>query len=95
MQFHCITSFYDGRDAVYVEQYNFNKKLVMQYNSSVGKVVGYTERTIRLADDLNKMKSFLHHRAWLTNLCKKNIPLGRGLMTPGDCHTARQKLSYS
>ncbi|XP_028281088.1 uncharacterized protein LOC114448368 [Parambassis ranga] len=82
VQMHCITSFYDGRDAVYLEQYNFNKKLLMQYNSTVGKIVGYTERTIRLADDLNEMKTFLDHRAWLTNLCKKNIPLGRGLMTP-------------
>uniref|UniRef100_A0A3Q3CR92 Ig-like domain-containing protein n=1 Tax=Haplochromis burtoni TaxID=8153 RepID=A0A3Q3CR92_HAPBU len=44
-------------------RYSFylNKMLLGQYNSTLGKYVGYTEKTKEIADNLNKNKGFLEH----------------------------------
>uniref|UniRef100_A0A667XGT8 Ig-like domain-containing protein n=1 Tax=Myripristis murdjan TaxID=586833 RepID=A0A667XGT8_9TELE len=43
----------DGHDAVYLEQLYFNKLLLGQYNSTLGKFTGYTEFSKPIADSLN------------------------------------------
>ncbi|XP_039475554.1 rano class II histocompatibility antigen, A beta chain-like isoform X2 [Oreochromis aureus] len=72
---HCQFTSPDGHDAVYVEQFYFNKVLEGQYNSSVGKVVGYTKNGIEVADKLNGDKDFMKREVWKSNLCKRNVPL--------------------
>uniref|UniRef100_A0A4W6CHG3 Ig-like domain-containing protein n=1 Tax=Lates calcarifer TaxID=8187 RepID=A0A4W6CHG3_LATCA len=71
----CQFSSYDGHDAVYVEQYYFNKMLGLQYNSTLGKIIGYTKKTKEIADFLNRDARFLNHEIWKTQLCKRNAPL--------------------
>lgn len=83
----CQFSSYDGHDAVYVEQYYFNKMLGLQYNSTLGKIIGYTKKTKEIADFLNRDARFLNHEIWKTQLCKRNAPLSyKGLLNPGDYH---------
>ena len=83
----CQFSSYDGHDAVYLEQFYFNKKLEAQYNSTLGKMVGYTKKAKELADLLNNLPNFMEHEIWKTNLCKRNTPLTYdGLMKPGNLH---------
>uniref|UniRef100_A0A3Q0RZI6 Ig-like domain-containing protein n=1 Tax=Amphilophus citrinellus TaxID=61819 RepID=A0A3Q0RZI6_AMPCI len=71
---HCQFSSYDGHDAVFLEQVYFNKLLLMQYNSSVGKAVGYTKTAQELADKFNSDESFISHQEWKISLCKSNAP---------------------
>uniref|UniRef100_A0A4W6CH83 Ig-like domain-containing protein n=1 Tax=Lates calcarifer TaxID=8187 RepID=A0A4W6CH83_LATCA len=79
----CQFSSYDGHDAVYVEQYYFNKMLGLQYNSTLGKIIGYTKKTKEIADFLNRDARFLNHEIWKTQLCKRNAPLSyKGLLNP-------------
>lgn len=84
---HCQFSSHDGHDAVYLEQYYFNKVLECQYNSTVGKMIGYTKKAKELADILNSDPSFVTHERWKTERCKRNIPLAKdGLLNTGDYH---------
>uniref|UniRef100_A0A3Q4GUQ5 Ig-like domain-containing protein n=1 Tax=Neolamprologus brichardi TaxID=32507 RepID=A0A3Q4GUQ5_NEOBR len=53
----------------------FNKVLEVQYNSSVGKVVGYTKNGIKVADKLNGDEGFMKHQIWKSNLCKRNVQM--------------------
>ncbi|XP_070691225.1 rano class II histocompatibility antigen, A beta chain-like isoform X2 [Pempheris klunzingeri] len=80
---HCQFTSPDGHDAVYLEQFYFNKKLMAQYNSTLGKIIGYTKKAQELADILNKDVHLLKHEKWKTDLCKRNAPLAYdGLLTP-------------
>ncbi|KAK2910250.1 hypothetical protein Q8A73_007965 [Channa argus] len=72
---HCQFSSNDGHDAVYLEQYYFNKMLLAQYNSTLGKMVGYTKKAMKVADTLNKNQEFVTHEKWKTRLCKENSQL--------------------
>ncbi|XP_071325275.1 H-2 class II histocompatibility antigen, E-S beta chain-like isoform X2 [Trachinotus anak] len=79
----CQFSSFDGHDALYLEQYYFNKVVAMQYNSSLGKVIGYTKKTKEIADGLNGNPSFLKHEIWKTELCRRNYKLANeGLLNP-------------
>lgn len=81
----CQFSSYDAHDAVYLEEYYFNKMLIIQYNSTLGKAVGYTKEAKKIADQLNSRPSFLIDELWKTDVCKKNVPQAyNGLMTPGE-----------
>uniref|UniRef100_A0A669EMM4 DLA class II histocompatibility antigen, DR-1 beta chain n=1 Tax=Oreochromis niloticus TaxID=8128 RepID=A0A669EMM4_ORENI len=62
-------------DVVYLAQVYLNKMLLGQYNSSLGKYVGYTEKTKEIADNLNKNKGFLEHEKKNKEKCRTNIPL--------------------
>uniref|UniRef100_A0A3Q4H100 Ig-like domain-containing protein n=1 Tax=Neolamprologus brichardi TaxID=32507 RepID=A0A3Q4H100_NEOBR len=57
---HCQFTSPDGHDAMFVDQFYFNKVLEVQYNSSVGKVVGYTKNGIKVADKLNGDEGNFH-----------------------------------
>ncbi|KAM4735246.1 H-2 class II histocompatibility antigen, I-E beta chain-like [Anableps anableps] len=72
---HCQFNSLDSRDVVFLEKLYFNKILLGQYNSTLGKVVGYTKKGEEVADMLNKMQRFLQHQAWKTNRCKEGAQL--------------------
>ncbi|KAK2844562.1 hypothetical protein Q5P01_011221 [Channa striata] len=77
----CQFSSSDGHDAVYLEQYYFNKMLFAQYNSTLGKMVGYTKKAMDVADTLNQNPEFVTHEKWKTRLCKQNSQLAfKGLL---------------
>ncbi|XP_026173643.1 class II histocompatibility antigen, B-L beta chain-like [Mastacembelus armatus] len=79
----CQFSSLDGHDAVYLEQLYFNKVLLGQYNSTAGKIIGYTKNGKKIADELNKNKDILHHMTWKTERCKNDIPLvSNALLNP-------------
>ncbi|XP_047453692.1 H-2 class II histocompatibility antigen, E-S beta chain-like isoform X1 [Mugil cephalus] len=79
----CQFSSYDGHDALYLEQYLFNKVLVAQYNSTLGKMIGFTKKAKDLADGLNKSPLFVRTQKWKTELCKSNAPLAyNNLLSP-------------
>lgn len=91
---HCQFTSPDGHDAMFVEQFYFNKVLEGQYNSSVGKVVGYTKNGIKVADKLNRNEGFMKHEVWKSNLCKRNVPLIYDeLQNSGNFHKTSQQLS--
>nr|AAS55044.1 MHC class II antigen beta chain [Xiphophorus pygmaeus] len=78
----CQSSLTDGHDAVLLDQVYFNKILEGQYNSTAGKVIGYTEKAEAVAIILNNNPEFITHEIWKTNLCKRNTPLAQKLLTP-------------
>uniref|UniRef100_A0A8P4KA51 Ig-like domain-containing protein n=1 Tax=Dicentrarchus labrax TaxID=13489 RepID=A0A8P4KA51_DICLA len=71
----CQFSFPDGHDAVYLEQYYFNKRLVALYNGTLGKMIGYTKETIKYANIYNNNPAFVNWGKRKTELCKRNTPL--------------------
>lgn len=92
----CQFSTGDGHDAVLLDQVYFNKLLEVQYNSTVGKIIGYTKTTEEYAKELNKDRVFMNHQIWKTNLCRKNAPLAyKGLLTSGNSHSGQQKRNLS
>uniref|UniRef100_A0A3B4GVK2 Rano class II histocompatibility antigen, A beta chain-like n=1 Tax=Pundamilia nyererei TaxID=303518 RepID=A0A3B4GVK2_9CICH len=72
-------------DVVYLAQVYLNKMLLGQYNSTLGKYVGYTEKTKEIADNLNKNKGFLEHEKKNKEKCRTNIPLVLDILSrPGE-----------
>ncbi|KAL1269513.1 hypothetical protein QQF64_031802 [Cirrhinus molitorella] len=55
----CIHSSRDLSDMVYIDNYIFNKDIVIEYNSTVGKFVGYTELGVHNAQIWNNDPSQL------------------------------------
>uniref|UniRef100_A0A3B3X249 Ig-like domain-containing protein n=1 Tax=Poecilia mexicana TaxID=48701 RepID=A0A3B3X249_9TELE len=72
---HCQFNSPGSSDVVFVEQLYFNKILLGQYNSTLGKVVAFTKKAEEFADMLNKMPRFLTHEMRLTNHCKISAQL--------------------
>ncbi|XP_067456295.1 H-2 class II histocompatibility antigen, E-S beta chain-like [Thunnus thynnus] len=68
----CQFSSPDGHDAVYLEQYYFNKILVFQYNSTLGKMIGYTKKAQESADVFNRDIRFINLEIQRTERCKRN-----------------------
>ncbi|XP_054477425.1 DLA class II histocompatibility antigen, DR-1 beta chain-like [Anoplopoma fimbria] len=62
-------------DSVYVEQYYFNKKLLLQYNSTLRKFTGYTEKARDVADGLNKSPAIMESEKKNEEKCKSHLPL--------------------
>ncbi|XP_058504335.1 H-2 class II histocompatibility antigen, E-S beta chain-like [Solea solea] len=62
-------------DIIYLEQIYFNKKLVAQYNSTLGKFEGYTKYAKEIADQLNKNLAFMKQEEKNTMKCTSNAPL--------------------
>lgn len=68
-------------DVVYLAQIFFNKVLWGDYNSTVGKYTGYTEKAKIFLDELNKNPSFLKQEKKNFEKCKANIPLALELLS--------------
>ncbi|XP_068998937.1 DLA class II histocompatibility antigen, DR-1 beta chain-like [Embiotoca jacksoni] len=66
--------FTSPHDYVYLEQIYFNKVLLGQYNSTLGKYIGYTDKGKEVADELNKSKGFLEQEKKNAEKCKSNLP---------------------
>ncbi|RAM39446.1 hypothetical protein DOZ52_29220, partial [Enterobacter hormaechei] len=58
--FRCIHGSRDLSDMVFIFNYVFNKDVFIQFNSTVGEFVGYTELGVRNADRFNKDPSILN-----------------------------------
>ncbi|XP_065103534.1 rano class II histocompatibility antigen, A beta chain [Paramisgurnus dabryanus] len=62
------------RDIVAIDNYIFNKDVFIQFNSTVGEFVGYTELGVKNAEAWNKDPNRLaQERAEVDRVCKNNV----------------------
>nr|XP_019948185.1 PREDICTED: rano class II histocompatibility antigen, A beta chain-like [Paralichthys olivaceus] len=66
---------------VYLEQYYFNKRLIGQYNSSLGKYTSYVEYTKNLVDEINN-PSLLERKNKDLEKCRSHISLLEVFLNP-------------
>ncbi|XP_051758316.1 H-2 class II histocompatibility antigen, E-S beta chain-like [Ctenopharyngodon idella] len=72
----CIYSNRDFSDMVYIDNYSFNKDVDVQFNSTVGYYVGYTEPGVHYAQLWNNDTIGLQQeRAEVERVCKPNAEL--------------------
>lgn len=77
--------FTSSDDCVYLGQIYFNKVLLGQYNSTLGKFIGYTKKTKEIADGLNKNPAYLEQEKQNLERCKTYISMASdNLLKPGD-----------
>ncbi|XP_073341042.1 H-2 class II histocompatibility antigen, E-S beta chain-like [Pagrus major] len=67
--------FTSSDDLVYLAQVYFNKVFLGQYNSTLGKYTGYTEKAKEITDGFNKNHKMLEQEKKNYNKCKTYIPL--------------------
>lgn len=67
--------FTSSHDLVYLEQVYFNKRLMVQYNSTLGKYEGYTKKAKDLADGFSKSKPFLEQAVKNREKCRTHMDL--------------------
>ncbi|XP_048036058.1 rano class II histocompatibility antigen, A beta chain-like isoform X2 [Megalobrama amblycephala] len=69
----CIYSSPDLSDMVYISSYVFNKAVVSEFNSTVGKFVGYDEYGMYVAEYWNNNTDYLQRlKAEVDGFCKPN-----------------------
>ncbi|XP_043102040.1 H-2 class II histocompatibility antigen, E-S beta chain-like [Puntigrus tetrazona] len=68
----CIYSSHDLSDMVMIVNYIFNKDVFLQFNSTVGEFVGYTELGVKNAQRLNSDGTAQQERAEVERFCKHN-----------------------
>ncbi|XP_077080475.1 H-2 class II histocompatibility antigen, E-S beta chain isoform X1 [Siphateles boraxobius] len=72
----CVYSTSDYSDMVYLLSYSFNKAVELQYNSTVGKFVGFTEFGVKRAERLNKDQARLQQlKAQVDTFCRHNAQI--------------------
>ncbi|XP_067269415.1 H-2 class II histocompatibility antigen, E-S beta chain-like [Pseudorasbora parva] len=72
----CIYSSPDLSDMVYTDSYYFNKYLLTQFNSTLGKFVGFSEYGMRNAEFWNNNTNFLQReKASVDTYCKYNAQI--------------------
>ncbi|XP_037392171.1 H-2 class II histocompatibility antigen, E-S beta chain-like isoform X1 [Pygocentrus nattereri] len=72
----CISSSLpDLTDVEYLRTYYFNKDLWVQFNSTVGKFVGFTGFGLHAAEKWNNSSYVKTMRTVLDEYCKQNLPL--------------------
>ncbi|KAM9475040.1 H-2 class II histocompatibility antigen, E-S beta chain-like isoform 1-T1 [Clarias gariepinus] len=80
-EFHCLYSSEDLHDMEFIEKLIYNKLMDLQYNSTLGKFIGYTEQGVRHAERWNKDTADLASRkAQAETLCKYNTKLNQDLI---------------
>lgn len=73
MMHDCVYSTSDYSDMVFLELYSFNKVVDVQFNSSVGKFVGYTEEGVKFAENFNKDPAIMQQKkAEVDRFCRPN-----------------------
>lgn len=76
MMSECVYSTSDYSDMVYLLSYSFNKVVHEQYNSTVGKFVGYTEQGVKYAANFNKNQAYLDQlKAAVDRFCRHNAQI--------------------
>ncbi|XP_048013510.1 H-2 class II histocompatibility antigen, E-S beta chain-like [Megalobrama amblycephala] len=71
----CIYSSHDLSDMVFIDNYIFNKDVYVQFNSTVGKYVGYTEHGVKNAEAWNNPSQLQQERAEVERYCKHNAEI--------------------
>ncbi|KAK2915747.1 hypothetical protein Q8A67_000121 [Cirrhinus molitorella] len=75
-KFDCIYSTKDYSDMVLLHSYSFNKNVDVQYNSTLGKFVGFSEEGVKWADYWNKDKAIMQKlKAAVDIFCRYNAQL--------------------
>ncbi|XP_039527994.1 H-2 class II histocompatibility antigen, E-S beta chain-like [Pimephales promelas] len=78
----CIWSSHDLSDMVYIDNYIFNKDVFIQFNSTVGEYVGYTELGVKNARAWNSDSGRLQgERAEVERFCKHNADVDQKTIT--------------
>jgi len=73
MTSECFYSTSDYSDMVLLQSYSFNKVVCVQFNSTVGKFVGFTEQGVKYAANFNKDQNFLQQlKAQVDTFCRHN-----------------------
>uniref|UniRef100_A0A8C1XEV9 Ig-like domain-containing protein n=1 Tax=Cyprinus carpio TaxID=7962 RepID=A0A8C1XEV9_CYPCA len=66
----------DYSDMVFLLSYSFNKVVDLQFNSSVGKYVGFTEQGVKQAENANKDQARLQQeKAQVDTFCRHNAQI--------------------
>ncbi len=69
----CVYSTSDYSDMVYLVSYSFNKVVYEQYNSTVGKFVGFTAEGVIYAENFNKNPAVMQQlKAAVDTFCRHN-----------------------
>ncbi|XP_052459829.1 H-2 class II histocompatibility antigen, E-S beta chain [Carassius gibelio] len=69
----CVYSISDYSDMVFLVSYSFNKAVYLQFNSSVGKYIGYTELGVKYAENANKDQARMQQeKAAVDTYCRPN-----------------------
>ncbi|XP_020793010.2 HLA class I histocompatibility antigen, alpha chain F-like, partial [Boleophthalmus pectinirostris] len=61
----------DGHDVLYTNQVYYNKELLVSYNSTEGRFIGYTNEAIKIADGLNRNKYIADDQKNNFEICKQ------------------------
>ncbi|KAM9474992.1 class II histocompatibility antigen, B-L beta chain-like [Clarias gariepinus] len=81
LQFWCFWSSDDLRDMVYIDAYIMNKIKYAEFNSSVGKYVGYTASGIKSAKIWNENTALMEgRRAEVETVCKRNARIYNSIL---------------
>ncbi|XP_028327092.1 class II histocompatibility antigen, B-L beta chain-like [Gouania willdenowi] len=67
--------FASTHDVVYLEQLFFNKQLIGEFNSTVGKYISFDEKLEPIVKLLNNNDKIFEHTIKYRELCKSKIPL--------------------
>ncbi|XP_034554643.1 rano class II histocompatibility antigen, A beta chain-like [Notolabrus celidotus] len=67
--------FTSSGDVLYLAKIFFNKVLWADYNSTLGKYTGYTEKAIEFANDFNKNPAFMKQEKKNLEICKSHVCL--------------------
>uniref|UniRef100_A0A8C1Q0R2 Zgc:103700 n=1 Tax=Cyprinus carpio TaxID=7962 RepID=A0A8C1Q0R2_CYPCA len=74
--YDCVYSTSDYSDMVYLNSYSFNQVVDLQFNSSVGKYVGYTEQGVKFAENFNKDPAIMQQqKAEVDRFCRHNAQI--------------------
>uniref|UniRef100_A0A8C1ZM18 MHC class II beta chain N-terminal domain-containing protein n=1 Tax=Cyprinus carpio TaxID=7962 RepID=A0A8C1ZM18_CYPCA len=85
----CVYSTSDYSDMVYLESYSFNQVVYLQFNSSVGKFVGYTEVGVKYAENANKNQARMQDaKASVDTYCRHNAQIADSAVRDksGECY---------
>lgn len=63
----------EGHDAVYLEQYYCDKIFMGQYNSTLGKFTGNTQKAKEIADAYNKNPVVMAQQRRIAEHCRSHI----------------------
>ncbi|XP_026099947.1 H-2 class II histocompatibility antigen, E-S beta chain [Carassius auratus] len=76
MMNECVYSTSDYSDMVFLASSSFNQVVYLQFNSSVGKYVGYTELGVKYAENFNKDQAFIQQKkAAVDRFCRHNAQI--------------------
>lgn len=87
--YECVYSASDYSDMVLLVSLSFNKVVDIQFNSTVGVFVGYTEQGVKYAENLNKNKELVQGlKAKVDTVCKPNAQISDSSVRDkaGECY---------